>query len=53
MDYRKLIDDNGKKHVWVANKIGVSRSMLSKFLKGERNLNPESLKELHKLLNIN
>ncbi|MGM7720524.1 helix-turn-helix domain-containing protein [Metabacillus sp. Hm71] len=52
MQYRNIIDSRGLKHRFVADYIGVSKSMLSLFLKGERNLAPERLMKLHKLLNI-
>lgn len=53
MEYRVMIDSRGLKHKFVADYIGVvSKSMLSLFLKGERNLSPERMMKLHKLLNV-
>lgn len=52
MDYRKVIDNHGLKHTFIANYIGVSKSMFSLFLKGERNLSPEKLMKLHKVLGL-
>lgn len=52
MEYRSIIDSKGLKHKFIADYIGVSKGMFSLFLKGERNLAPERLKKLHKLLQI-
>lgn len=52
MDYRNMIDTRGLKHTFVADYIGVSKSMLSLFLKGERNLTPERIMKLHKVLGL-
>ena len=41
MDYKKSIQNKGLKQNWLAKKLGVSESLLSMFLKGNRNLSPE------------
>lgn len=33
---KRYIDDNGLKHTWVANKLGISRSYLSLIFSGTR-----------------
>lgn len=36
MDYNKLITEKGLKKQWIANKIGISKVMLSFYLTGTR-----------------
>lgn len=53
MNYRELIDSKGLRHDFVAKNVGVSKTMLSLFLKGERNLSPEYKMRLHRVLKVN
>lgn len=50
MELRKTIDKKGLKHKWLAEQIGVSSTMLSLYLSGERNLSEEKEKMLKGLL---
>jgi transcriptional regulator with XRE-family HTH domain len=52
LNYRKIIDQKGLKHKYIAEKIGVSKAMLSLFLSGQRNLSQEKKMKLNKILNI-
>ena len=50
MDLKKKIEKKGLKQVWLAEQIGVSKSLLSLYLSGERNLSEEKEKMLKGLL---
>ncbi len=52
MEYRTLVKLSGYKIQHIAKEVGVSRVMLSYFLSGKRNLSPEKLHKLNKILNI-
>lgn len=52
MSPRKRIDDLGLKHVFVARKIGVDPSQLSRFLKWGVPLPEEASQKLAKLLEV-
>ena len=53
LEYKKLIRDKGLKQNFIAQKIGVSKTMMSLFLSEKRNLSPENKLKLHRILNIN
>jgi transcriptional regulator with XRE-family HTH domain len=53
MNYRELIEQSGYKHKFVAQKIGVSKTMLSLFLSGSKNLSLEKRIKLNQLLKVN
>jgi len=53
LEYKKLIRDKGLKQNFIAQKIGVSKTMMSLFLSGKRNLSPENKLKLHRILDIN
>lgn len=53
MDYRKIIKSKGLKQCWIADQIGVSKSMLTKVLNGEKNFSPENKSKFNRLLGIN
>jgi len=38
MDYKKKINEKGLKITWVADQIGIGRSLLSQYLNGLRNM---------------
>ena len=38
MDYKKKINEKGLKIKWVADRIGIGRSLLSQYLNGLRNM---------------
>ena len=50
MDYKKAIKEKGVKQTWLAEKIGVSDTLLSLYLSGERNLSTEKEAMLKGLL---
>lgn len=52
LDYRGIIDENGIKHRYIAEQIKVSKTMLSLFLSGKKNLSPEKKRLLHSVLKI-
>lgn len=47
---RKYLDANGISDKFFEKYIGCSQSMCSKWLKGERKLNPEQVKKTHEFL---
>lgn len=53
LEYKKLIRDKGLKQNFIAQKIGISKTMMSLFLSGKRNLSPENKSKLHRILDIN
>jgi predicted transcriptional regulator len=53
MDYRKMIEESGLKHKFIAQKLGISSAMLSFFLSGTRNLSLEKRIKLNQLLKVN
>ena len=49
---KKWIKSQGVKQKWLAEKLGVSESMLSNFLAGRRKLSLETLGQLQKITGI-
>lgn len=47
---RKYLDANGISDKFFENYIGCSQSLCSKWLKGERKLNPEQIRKTHEFL---
>ncbi|WP_186445763.1 helix-turn-helix domain-containing protein [Paenibacillus cremeus] len=52
MDYKQLINERGIKQQFLADKLGISKTMMSLFLSGKKNLSPEKISMLNKLLNV-
>lgn len=50
MNYKARIKEKGLKITWLADKVGVSQSMISQVVKGEKNLLPEKESKLRELL---
>lgn len=50
MDFKERIKERGLKQNWIAKKIGISETMLSLFLSGERNLSQAKEQSLNELL---
>jgi len=46
------IANNGTMKSWVADQAGISRSMLTRFLKGERQMDSEKIKAVKKALKM-
>lgn len=49
---RRILDARGLRYSWVAARIGVSPSMLTKVMQGERKLTTEKRRRLAELLQI-
>jgi len=47
-----LLDQLGQTPAWLAEKVGVSRSTITRILKGERNPTPETLQEIAPVLGL-
>ncbi|TVY09941.1 helix-turn-helix transcriptional regulator [Paenibacillus cremeus] len=52
VDYKQLINERGIKQQFLADKLGISKTMMSLFLSGKKNLSPEKISMLNKLLNV-
>jgi predicted XRE-type DNA-binding protein len=52
MDYKTHIKSRGIKQTWIADKVGVSRAMITMFLNGKANLSPEKRRILDSVLEI-
>lgn len=52
MNYKNIINSKGLKQNWIADQIGVTESMLSKVLSGEKRFSKENQKKFHKILGL-
>ena len=50
MDYLQKIKDKGLKHAWIADKIGVGKTMFSFYMTGVRNIPEDKERKLVELL---
>jgi len=49
---QKWLDLNGKSYQWLAEQMGVSKSLVGFIMKGERTLKPERIEQLAKIMNL-
>ncbi len=52
MNYRKIIKESGLMQKYIANKIGVSPTMLSLFLHNKKKLSEDRLLKLEEVLGV-
>jgi len=50
MDYLQKIKDKGLKHAWIAEKIGVGKTLFSFYMSGERIIPEDRKRKLIELL---
>ncbi|MFJ7982188.1 helix-turn-helix domain-containing protein [Lysinibacillus xylanilyticus] len=49
---QKWLDLEGKSYQWLAEQMGVSKSLVGFIMKGERTLKPERIEQLARIMNI-
>lgn len=49
---RKWLEAEGKSYKWLSEQMNISKSLVGFILKGERNLKPERIEQLAKIMNV-
>lgn len=50
MEYKKKIAEKGLRKDWIAKKLGISKTLLSFYLNGDRSIPEERKKQLEEIL---
>lgn len=49
-ELKKLLEEKGTKHIWLAEKLGVNRALISMWLSGRAPIPEKHVPTIHKLL---
>ncbi|MDM5246122.1 helix-turn-helix transcriptional regulator [Lysinibacillus sp. G4S2] len=49
---KKWLESEGKSYQWLADQMGISKSLIGFILKGERTLKPERIEQIAKIMNL-